>query len=193
MDILNYMFSFLCAQNGLRSFMICGENLDFCHRCTGFYIGMGMTFLYFLLTGSYKRQISNSILCINISSILVMLIFGFHILDPGPKWRLWSGIVYGHAIVCLILPGAWQFCVRRADICYSPKALVCFFAFFGILNIIPLWFPLQSELFHLFVNFLAIVGFIFPVVCGIAVLGSLLGKAVGFLFLRERQNGIENT
>jgi len=38
---------------------------------------------------------------------LAMPIFGFHLLDPGPAWRLWSGLIYGNAIVSLLLPAVF--------------------------------------------------------------------------------------
>ncbi len=192
-DILDYMFSFFCGQNGLRSFVICGEGLDFCQRCAGVYVGMGLTFLYFLVTGNYKRRVCRWIVCVNILSVLVMVVFGFHILDPGAGWRMWSGIVFGHAIVCLIYPGVWQFCTGGMAVRYSRKGLVWFFLFFVFLNLVPVWFPLQSELFYMIVNFLAVVGVLFGVVCGVAVLGSLIRRAAGYFILKGAVNGIENT
>ena len=121
-----------------------------------------------------------------------MVVFGFHILDPGAGWRMWSGLVYGHAIVCLIFPGAWQLCKGEVVVGYSRSSLAGFFLFFGLLNIMPLWFPLQSEWFYVVVNVVAVAGVLFPLVCGIAVLGIAISKAAGFSVLKGVANEFEN-
>jgi uncharacterized membrane protein len=107
MSILNYLFSFLCSQDPLRSFVIDGHILPFCQRCTGLYMGLGITCLFLLASRLYKKGLPPlSVIYVNIASLLIMPIFGFHFLDPGPAWRFWSGLLYGNAVASLLLPAA---------------------------------------------------------------------------------------
>jgi len=110
---LNYLFSFLCSQDPLRSFTIQGHILPFCQRCTGLYVGLGISFIYLLVSGLYKKGLpSLSVIYVNIASLLIMPVFGFHLLDPGPAWRFWSGLIYGNAVAFLLLPATSIICNR---------------------------------------------------------------------------------
>jgi|GEM_PF-1649191 len=111
MTVVSYIFSFLCSQDPSRSFAIGGHLLPFCQRCTGLYLGLGITFIYLLVSRHYKKGLPpRSVIYVNIASLLVMPVFGFHLLDPGPAWRLWSGLIYGNAIASLLLPATSIIC-----------------------------------------------------------------------------------
>ena len=185
MDTVNYIFSFLCSQDALRSFAICDHTLPFCQRCTGLYLGLALTLIYLFATRHYKKGIPpRSILCTNIACIAVMVVFGFHFLDPGPAWRLWSGLLFGNAIAYLIFTGTWQFHKGPANSSYSRASILAFFAFFAFLNTIPLWFPLESVALYLLVNILALIGLIGPLICGLIVTGELIKRIIRFSVLK---------
>jgi uncharacterized membrane protein len=185
MDTVDYIFSFLCSQHALRSFAICDHTLPFCQRCSGLYLGLALTFIYLLATRHYKKGIGpRSILSVNIVCIGVMLVFGTHLLDPGPAWRLWSGLLFGNAIAYFILPATWQFCKAPANNSYSRGSVPAFFAFFALLNTIPLWFPLDSVAFYLLVNILALIGLVGPLICALVVTGRLLKRIIRFSLLK---------
>ena len=111
MTVFSYIFSFLCSQDPSRSFTIGGHMLPFCQRCTGVYLGLGITFIYLLVSRHYKKGLPpRSVIYVNIVSLLVMPVFGFHFLDPGSAWRFWSGLIYGNAIAYLLLPATSIIC-----------------------------------------------------------------------------------
>ena len=185
MDTVNYIFSFLCSQDALRSFAICDHTLPFCQRCTGLYLALALTFIYLLATRHYKKGIPpRSILSVNIACIAVMVVSGTHLLDPGPAWRLWSGLLFGNAVAYLIFTGTWQFCKASADSSYSKASILAFFAFFAFLNTIPLWFPLDSVALYLLVNLLALIGLIAPIICALIVTGELIKRIIRFSVLK---------
>jgi len=171
MSYLAYLFSFLCSQDASRSFLVAGHALPMCQRCTGLYMGMALGFIYVLLRPQHRRNFAPRwIVCVNILCLLVMPVFGFHLLDPGPAWRLWTGLIYGNAIILLLVPAAWILCTggkeRAGD---SGPASVSFVLFFVLLNSIPLWLPLRSTWFLYCVLVLATVGAICTAACIAAV------------------------
>ncbi len=174
MNVTAYIFSFLCSQDASRSFTIAGHLMPLCQRCTGLYAGMGLSFLWLLVTRNHKKGLPpRSIVYVNIVCLLVMPIFGFHLLDPGPAWRLWSGLVYGNAIVSLLLPAALVIYYedRRSDY-HTDSSTTSFWIFFAFLNSIPLWFPVQSVWFYCAVQLLMLVGLLCIVIGVSAVIIS---------------------
>jgi len=124
MTVFSYIFSFLCSQDPSRSFAIGGHLLPFCQRCTGVYLGLGITFIYLLVSRHYKKGLPpRSVIYVNIASLLIMPVFGFHFLDPGPAWRLWSGLIFGNAIAYLLLPAASIICNEGRRVAASKPAL----------------------------------------------------------------------
>lgn len=170
MILINHIFSFLCYQDPSRSFVIADNLLPLCQRCTGLYIGMGLSFLWLLLSHHYKKGLpSRSILYVNIVCLLLMPVFGFHILDPGPEWRLWSGLIYGNAIVYLLLPAALIIYNKDKKFIYHPDySTNSFWILFAFLNSIPFWFPIQSVWFYYVVLILILLGLL-CIVIGVSV------------------------
>ena len=205
MSLITYIFSFLCSQDPARSFEIAGRLLPLCQRCTGVHLGLGISFIYLLATRHYKKGLpSGSILYVNIASLLIMPIFGFHLLDPGPAWRLWSGLIFGNAIAYLLLPATSIIYNQSRRVAASkpalseaegPKALgmasaafrrslpqarstYSFFILFAFLNSIPLWFPIQSGLFFYVVITLTLIGLLCTLFCLVSVTAILIRKAI---------------
>lgn len=181
MSIINYIFSLLCSQDPSRSFAIAGRLLPFCQRCTGLYLGLGITFIYLLLSRHYKKGLpSASIIYVNIASLLMMPIFGFHFLDPGPPWRLWSGLIYGNAIASLLLPATSIVCSKGLILGqYTKRSTFTFFILFAFLNTLPLWFPIKSGFFYYLVLILTLIGVACVLLCLIAVVTFLIKKITG--------------
>lgn len=191
MNTISYIFSFLCNQDASRSFEIGGQLLPFCQRCTGVYVGMGISFVYLLLSGHYKKGLPpSSILYANIASLLIMPVFGFHFLDPGPAWRFWSGLIFGNAIAFLILPAAsiiWH--EGKVFGRYTKVSTTVLWIFFVFLNTIPLWFPFHSSYFYSLILMLSLVGLLCILVCVVLTIVLLLKKTVVTLFLKGFSNG----
>ena len=185
MTAVSYIFSFLCSQDPSRSFAIAGHLLPFCQRCTGLYLGLGITFIYLLLSRHYKKGLPpTSVIYVNIASLLVMPVFGFHLLDPGPAWRLWSGLIYGNAIVSLLLPATSIICNGgRTFGQYTKRSTSSFFILFAFLSALHLWFPIQSTLFYYTVLTLALTGLLCVLFCLIAVMAFLIKKIAASLIL----------
>jgi uncharacterized membrane protein len=178
MSIVNFIFSFLCSQDPSRSYEIAGRLLPFCQRCTGLYLGLGITFVYLLITRHYKKGLPPAgVIYVNIASLLMMPIFGFHFLDPGPPWRLWSGLIYGNAVASLLLPATSIVFTRgivRGQ--YTKASTFAFFILFAFLCVLPLWFPIQSGPFYYVVLILTLIGVACVLLCLIAVIAFLIKK-----------------
>lgn len=191
MSTLNYLFSFLCSQDPLRSFAIDSHLLPFCQRCTGLYVGLGISFIYLFLIGHYKKGLPpRSIVYVNVASLLIMPVFGFHFLDPGSAWRFWSGLIYGNAVASLLLPATSIICSQgRVFGRYTKASVFGFFVLFAFLNTIPLWFPIQSTLLYYVILMLAITGLLCVLSCLIAIIVFLMKKMIVSLILKGFGNG----
>ena len=169
--------------------MINGDVMPFCQRCTGVYLGLGITFIYLLLTRYYRRgSPSGGILLTNLASIAVMVVFGYHILDPGARWRLWSGLIFGNAVAWLVFPSAWELWAQSDCTPRSPAS--GFWLLFVFLNTIPLWFTFEWKGAGVLVDALALAGLIGAAGCAAAVLGFGLKKGVrnSLLLLKGMDN-----
>lgn len=194
MNFMTGIFSFLCSQDASRSFLVADRLLPMCQRCTGLYMGMGLSFIYLLLNPQYRKDFPpRSIVYVNIACLLAMPVFGYHFLDPGPAWRLWSGLVYGNAIVLLLVPAASIICIRdRRASEPSGSSTVSFWLFFAFLNSIPFWFPVQSAWFFYTVLLLAIAGLLSTAFCLLAVTCSLIRQILLKGFKNEYAQSREN-
>lgn len=165
--------------------------LPLCQRCTGLYVGMGISFIWLLANRYYKKGLPpRSIVYLNIASLAIMPIFGFHLLDPGPEWRLWSGLIFGNAVAFLILPGSSLICNEgKAANSYTRFSTLSFFIAFIFLNTIPLWFPIQSSYFYYTILTLILIGLLCVPFCIVSVMTFLAQKTVALLILKGFRNG----
>jgi len=178
MSVIAYLFSFLCSQDASRSFAVAGHLLPVCQRCAGLYMGMGVTFVYLLLKRGYRKNLPpRSIVYVNVACLLAMPIFGFHLLDPGPAWRLWSGLVYGNAIVSLLVPAASIISNEGGKTgCHTEPSTTSFWIFFAFLNSVPLWCPAQSVWFYYAGLLFMLVGLLCVAFCVSVVTVFLIKK-----------------
>ena len=190
MNTLSTLFSFLCHQNAARSFEIEGLLLPLCQRCTGVYVGMGISFIWLLANRYYKKSLlPRSIIYVNIVSVAIMPIFGFHLLDPGPGWRLWSGLIFGNAVAFLILPGSSLICNEgKVAKSYTRLSTLSFFVMFIFLNTIPFWFPIQSIYFYYMILTLIFIGLLCVLFCIVSILAFLAKKTLTLLILKGFRN-----
>ena len=178
MNVLSTIFSFLCHQNPARSFYIDGMLLPLCQRCTGLYVGMGISFIWLIANRYYKKGLPPRIIIyVNIASVLIMGVFGYHLLDPGPGWRLWSGLIFGNAVAYLVLPGSWFLCNNgRIDKSNSKLSTLSFFVLFAFINTIPFWFPIQSVYFHCLILTLITIGLLCVPYCIVSIIIFVIRK-----------------
>ena len=113
-DFASRLFQLVCSQDPLRSFSAGTEALPCCQRCTGLYFGILATTVWWLPRRGWRWGLPPwAVVWQILAAIAVMVVFGFHWLDPGPRWRLASGLVYGQAFVLLVWPGAARALNRR--------------------------------------------------------------------------------
>jgi uncharacterized membrane protein len=181
MNMLDHIFSLFCSQIPDRSFMIVGHFLPCCQRCTGVYLGMGISALYLLVSRLCGKPMpSRRIIHMNVLGIALMPIFGLHLLDPGPAWRLWSGLLFGNGLIFLMLP-ATEILVRgyRSEYIRHRSGWLGFVFLFLFINSIPFWFPLQSVVFYYAIILVAVSGLICIVCCPLAVVFAQFRKYLG--------------
>ncbi len=190
MNALSTLFSFLCHQNAARSFEIERLLLPLCQRCTGVYVGIAISFIWLLANRYYKKGLPpRSVIYVNIASLVIMAIFGFHLLDPGPGWRLWSGLIFGNAVAFLILPGSSLICNEgKIAKSYTRLSTLSFFVVFIFLNTIPLWFPIQSSYFYYTTLTLIFIGLLCVPFCIVSILTFLAKRTVVLLILKGCHN-----
>jgi len=191
MNAFSYLFSLVCSQDAGRSFVIDGQALPFCQRCTGVYIGMGLSFAFLLLTRYHKKGLPpRGIVYINIVSLLVMPVFGYHVLDPGALWRMWSGLIFGNAIAFLLLPAASTILAGgEVSGTYSRGATWWFIIFLILLNVIPVLVPVYSSAFYGACLVLSVVGVLSVICCVLVVAGLVTMKAARFLITKGLSHG----
>jgi hypothetical protein len=157
----------------------------------GLYLGLGIGFLIQLLSGSHKRGLPpRGILYTAIACLLIMPVFGFHLLDPGPAWRFWSGLIYGNAIAYLLLPAAFTIATRGKTVDrYTPGSVIVFWGQFAFVNSLALWFPVQSEAFASGVLALACAGVMGVILCLAVCLVVVIRRAFGHFLLKGDLHG----
>jgi hypothetical protein len=156
------------------------------------YIGLGISFVYLLASGGYYKKglPPRGVIYVNITSLLIMPVFGFHLLDPGPAWRLWCGLIFGNAIALLLCPATLVICNQSKAFGYNTKvSTYCFFILFAFLSIIPLWFPIQSSFFYYVTIALALAGVLGVLLCIAAIIVFLIKKVTVSLILKGFDNG----
>lgn len=107
MDVLNQVFASLCGQQ--RCFVVDGLPLPVCQRCLGLYLGALLTGLWLLVSGVWRRGLPPTGL-VTLHALLLgsALLGGTHVIDVGPRWRLFCGLSTGHVVVLWLVCGATQ-------------------------------------------------------------------------------------
>jgi hypothetical protein len=191
MTLLYDLFSLVCSQDLSRSYAIAGVVLPFCQRCTGLYLGLGTALVAQLLSGSHRRGLpSGAALYACILSLLIMPAFGFHLLDPGPGWRLWSGLIYGNAIAWLLVPATFTLGPHAGVLRdHTRGSAIAFWVNLVFVITVPIWFPLHSAAFAYSVLALACAGALGAVVCVCACLAFLVQTVLVRIFVKGDLHG----
>jgi hypothetical protein len=195
MMTLHDLFSLVCHQDASRSYAIAGQVLPFCQRCTGLYLGLGLGLVTQWLTRSYRRGLPpGAAFYACLAGLLIMPVFGFHLLDPGPGWRLWSGLVYGDAIAWLLVPATFVLGVQgRLPLGPARRSTAVFWCQFAFVNSLPLWFPPESAALGWTVLSLACVGALATLACLAACLVFLLRNVLGRVLVKGDLHGSESS
>ena len=77
------LFSHICGQSPARSFSVDGHLLPVDQRCLGLYLG-----------------------ALHLGLLVLIVLGGWHIIDPGPTWRLALGLFTGHITMIWLIGGA---------------------------------------------------------------------------------------
>jgi hypothetical protein len=179
MDAVEKLFAFVCCGNEARSFVINGQVLPFCQRCTGVFLGLAITFACLLAGGRFRRGlVGGRILVGNLACVGVMVVFGLHWIDPGPAWRLWSGLVFGNAVAWLVLPATVVLWRGNAAAPARGHSLVEYLVLLAVLSAMPLWLPAEFAGAYAAVCGLAVIGAGGVVLCGAAALAALFRYVV---------------
>ncbi len=190
MRICETIFHFLCHQDAARSFVISGHTLPFCNRCTGLYIGLALTAITILATRTHRKGWPPiTIVYISILSLAAMPIFGYHLLDPGPAVRLFSGLIYGMAIANLLVPATAVIAIpptKRDHHTTSSRLAFCILLL--LIATTALWFPIQSIYCYYAALALALLGLLTVVLC----VASLIYCAAAKLLLSLLSKGLEH-
>jgi len=115
------IFAYLCHQQPERAWLVGGELLPLCARCTGVYAGAAIALLAVpFLPGSRPRALAAAIAL----AITQMVVLGYHLVPFGqPAWlRTLSGQVFALGLVTLL---AQPLCPRHG----GPQRRWPWFAF----------------------------------------------------------------
>ena len=97
MELAARLFSHVCGQVNLCE--IRGISLPLCYRCTGLYLGAALAIL---LTPIRPRPAA-AVLWVHGIFMLVMLPFGYHLIEHGPLLRLITGQLFGYGLIYYLL------------------------------------------------------------------------------------------
>ena len=141
---------------------------------------MGLACVFLWVTGAYKKGLPpRPILYTHIGYLLLMPVFGYHLLDPGPAWRLWTGLIYGAALINLCVPATVSIVGNRRV--FDNYPLGCWIGFgiqFMCVNTLALWLPVQSMACWYAVIILACLGLVAMAGCLMVGISVLVKKTV---------------
>ena len=94
MTSLHEIFSFVCGQQ--HSWVIGGEELPFCQRCTGLYVGAVPALLVFLW---FRPKPTKGMLWTHGMCLLLMVPFGYHLVAQTGEIRMLTGQLFAIGLV----------------------------------------------------------------------------------------------
>jgi uncharacterized membrane protein len=94
MNLLRGLFSHICGQG--HCWVLGGQTLPFCQRCTGLYVGALCGLVLVLI---FRPRPRASIYWIHGMFLLLMTPFGFHLIEHGPLLRTLTGTLFGFGLV----------------------------------------------------------------------------------------------
>jgi len=99
MDWLFNAFGWVCGQNSSHTWVLAGQSLPFCERCTGLYAGVGLAWIALSVL---RPRLTASFLWCHAGLLVLMGPFGFHIIQQTAWLRTASGVWFGFGLVALL-------------------------------------------------------------------------------------------
>ncbi len=153
MIFLRELFSHICGQQ--HCWIVGGQALPFCQRCTGLYVGAFCAFILILI---FRPRPNVFLYWIHGIFMLVMIPFGFHLVAHGGLIRTCTGALFGFGLVYYLVLNpftAWH--AWKADTAWRTGAYVLLIA-----TLLPLLLPtvrLGGGLSALALTLLGVFGF----------------------------------
>lgn len=184
MTPLYEIFSFVCGQQ--HNWVVGGEELPFCQRCTGLYVGALPALLAYLL---WKPKPTTGMLWTHGLFLLLMAPFGYHVVAQTGEIRMLTGQLFAAGLVyyLTLLPSdRWA---SSGEL--SPRGVVSYFAAgvlcVTLLQLAVLWGGSRAN------AVLSWMGFAGLLLYGLLVLMNLLLLAMtAWEFLRRRAHYSES-
>jgi uncharacterized membrane protein len=93
-NLLRELFSHICGQG--HSWVLGDQTLPFCQRCTGLYVGALLGLVLLLV---FRPRPRAAIYWIHGVFLLLMIPFGFHLIEHGSLLRTITGTLFGFGLV----------------------------------------------------------------------------------------------
>ncbi len=106
MIFLQQLFAHICGQQHV--WILDGQTLPFCQRCTGLYTGI---LIAVLLTFAFRLRPTRFQYWLHGAFLLLMIPYGFHFVPQGPFLRTTSGFLFAFGLVYFLVLNtftAWQ-------------------------------------------------------------------------------------
>lgn len=106
MIFLRELFSHICGQQ--HCWVLGGQTLPFCQRCTGLYVG---SFCALILILAFRLRPNAFLYWIHGIFMLVMIPYGFHLVSQGSFVRTSTGVLFGLGLAYFLALNpltAWQ-------------------------------------------------------------------------------------
>lgn len=153
MIFLRELFSHICGQQ--HCWIVGGQALPFCQRCTGLYVGAFCAFILILI---FRPRPNVFLYWIHGIFMLVMIPFGFHLVAHGGLIRTCTGALFGFGLVYYLVLNpftAWH--AWKADTAWRTGAYALLIA--TLLRLLLLMVRLGSGLSALLLTGLGALGF----------------------------------
>jgi hypothetical protein len=126
MNDLSTLFSYVCGQQ--HNWVLGGQTLPFCQRCTGLYVGACCAIV---LVFAFRPRPNTLFYLAHGLFMLFMLPFGFHLLAHGSLMRTFTGALFGFGLVYylalnpLTSQQAWKPCRASRAVAYFVAIAAC--------------------------------------------------------------------
>lgn len=184
MPPLHHIFSFVCGQE--HNWIVGGEALPFCQRCTGLYVGAVPTLLVYLW---FRPKATSGILWVHGMCLLQMVPFGYHLIAQTGEVRMLTGQLFAIGLIyyLTLLPGdRWP---PRQEL--SRSGIAGYFlsgtATLFLLQAAVIWGGPRTS------TMMSWMGLLGLLIYGLLVLGNLLALTIAALSLLHRRTNYSQT
>lgn len=125
MTHLRFLFSFVCGQQ--HCWVLGGQALPLCQRCTGLYVGV---FCALILVFVFRPRPSAWLYSLHGLFMLIMFPFGFHLVAHGGVMRTFTGALFAFGIVYYLVLN--PFTLLHAWSAAGPCRVFSYFSCLGV-------------------------------------------------------------